>query len=111
MNERSLAAAMAPSFWAAAIWAGHFAVIYGFTAWACARGLTRTEWLGAGIVTWVVAAATGLAVVAAASLIARSCRRGRLREFTGWLGAALAVLVLVAVIWEAAPVLLLPPCG
>jgi hypothetical protein len=42
-----------------ALWALHFAALYGFTALACARGF-------AGAVPWVIAAAT-LAIAAAAT--------------------------------------------
>jgi uncharacterized protein (DUF697 family) len=85
------------------VWALHFGAIYGATAVACARGLPQFV---APAVGWsTVAASAALAVV-----IARGWRRRH--DFAHWLGAALAALALIAVLWEAVPVLLVrPPCG
>ena len=84
------------------IWALHFAAIYGATALACARGLPQ---LVAPAVGW----ATAAAVAALAVVLVRGYRRRQV--FERWLGAALAALALVAVAWEAIPVLVVPPCG
>lgn len=76
----------------AIVWAVHFAVIYGITALACARGQAR-------IVPWVIAIAT-IAGVAAAAVIALRARPRR-TEFASWLTAAVAAMAAVAMIWEA----------
>jgi hypothetical protein len=84
------------------VWGVHFAAIYGVTAVACARGLPQ---LVAPAVGWSTAAA----VAALAVILVRGWRRRHV--FEQWLGAALAALALVAVVWEAIPVLVVPPCG
>lgn len=84
------------------VWALHFAAIYGATALACARDLPQAV-LPAVVVATLAAAAALVAVVTRAW--------PRRAAFEHWLGAALAALALVAVLWEAIPVLLVPPCG
>lgn len=83
------------------VWALHFAAIYGFTALACARQLPAP-------VPWAVALAT-LAAAAGCLLILRQelARPG----FEAWLAAGLAALALLAIVWEALPVLMVPPCA
>jgi 1,4-dihydroxy-2-naphthoate octaprenyltransferase len=83
------------------VWAAHFAVVYGFTALACARGF-------GGASAWVVGAATLLAASAALAIIANN----REREFTRWISAAVAAAALVAIVWEGlAPMLVRHPCA
>jgi hypothetical protein len=84
------------------VWAAHFAAIYGVTAVACARGLPQ---LVAPAVGWATCAAVAALVV----ILVRGYRRRHV--FEQWLGASLAALALVAVVWEAMPVLVVvPPC-
>ena len=83
-------------------WAAHFAAIYGFTGLACARAWT-------GAVPWAVAGATLAAALACAFVIAAGMRRREV--FEAWLGAMLAAAALVAILWEALPVLLVPACA
>lgn len=78
-----------------AIWAGHFALIYGFTALACARSF-------AALVPWVVVPAS---IAAAAALAWLAIPRWR-----DTLTAGLAGLALIAIVWEASS-LLLPSCA
>jgi len=84
------------------VWALHFALIYGFTSLACARG-----WDGA--IPWTVASAT----LAAAAMIVVIMFKGMsdTAEFIQWMTSTVAALALVAIIWEGAPVLLVSPCG
>ena len=99
------------------VWATHFLTIYGFTALACAR-MGAAGWFDVDAVPWFVGAAT---LVAAAVLLvmiglaARDGRRGasspQLSGFVHWLSAAVASLGLLAVAWEALPVLLVPVCS
>jgi hypothetical protein len=85
-----------------AVWALHFSVIYGFAAIACARGFVQA-------VPWGIGAATLLAIVVIAGILLHSYpRRG---EFVDQMAAGLAALTLVAVLFQAAPVLWFPTCG
>ena len=100
------------------IWAAHFLVIYVFTALACARRFSHIEWLGIGIVPWMIGVAT-LAAIAATLIViwlalrdARaSTARNTISSFVPWMTAAFGGLALVAILWEALPVLLVPVCG
>lgn len=83
------------------VWALHFAAIYGYTAVACARNLP-------GTVPWAIALAT-LAGAIACLLIAGAELR-RWREFESWMTVGLAAAALLAIVWEALPVLVVPPC-
>ena len=74
------------------VWAVHFAVIYGVTAIACARG-------GARLVPWVIGAATLVGVVLTAAIVLRSYPRRD--DFAHWLAAALAGIAMLAMVWEA----------
>jgi hypothetical protein len=83
-------------------WALHFGAIYGATAFACARGDVR-------MVPWAIGLAT-LAAGAACVLVIAS-ELGRRTAFESWLAAALAGFALVAILWQALPVLVVPICG
>jgi hypothetical protein len=86
----------------AIVWGAHFAAIYGITALACARGL-------ASQVPWAIGIATIVAVGVLLFLIWISCKD--LSVFANWLGAAVAGLALLAIVWEAVAVLLVPACA
>lgn len=83
------------------VWALHFAAIYGVTALACSRGVP-------GIVPWAVAGATVIAVALAVAIVARSYPRRS--GFIDWMTAAVAGTALLAIAWEALPVLWVPVC-
>ena len=85
----------------AIVWALHFAAIYGLTALACARGFPSA-------VPWAIGIATALAAAAAAAIIALALRNP---DFAGWMAAAVAGLALLAIVWQAFPVLMLPACA
>jgi hypothetical protein len=100
------------------IWACHFGMIYSFTALACARGFWRLNWLGVGIVPWAIGAATLVAVSAASGITILSIRYAGERtaqenasRFVHWMTAAIGALALLAIVWQALPVLLVPTCG
>lgn len=82
------------------LWALHFALVYGFTAIACARGF-------AAAVPWIVGAATALAAALAIALIVANISS----EFTRWMTAALAAFALVAIVWEGIPAFIVPTCA
>jgi hypothetical protein len=83
------------------IWALHFGAIYGLTGLACARGWQEVVPPGVALAT-VVAAILALAV-----LVAGWRRRA---QFESWMTAGIAALALVAIVWEALPVLIVPIC-
>lgn len=101
------------------IWAVHFGVIYGLNALACARGFAELRWLGVGVVAWGIAIATvaALAAVLALTIAAvLNTRRPGVREdpashFLEWMTAAFGGCATVAIVWDALPVLLIPPCA
>ena len=83
-------------------WALHFTVVYGFTGLACARGLDRA-------VPWTVGIATLLAGAAACGLLALGLRRRA--GFEDGIAAGLAAFALLAILWEGASILVVPPCA
>ena len=82
------------------VWALHFAVIYGFTALACARGFGATA-------PWAVGAVTLVAAALAAVIMAKNFSR----EFTRWMSAAVAAAALVAILWEGLSAFMVPACA
>ena len=106
------------------VWAAHFLAIYVFTALACAR-LGTPGWYTPAAVPWFVGGATLLASLVLLWPIAAALRTAwharsqapaleqaqAPRDFVGWLSAALATLVLVAVLWETLALVWVPACG
>ncbi len=99
------------------IWAAHFLGIYIFTALACARRFAEASWLGIGVVPWVIGTATLAAAAATLVVIGLAVRdtrfstsRNNTSSFVPWMTAAFGGLALVAILWEALPVLLVPTC-
>jgi hypothetical protein len=102
-------------------WAVHFAFVYGFTAVACAKRITAANVLGIGVIPFVIGAATLLAWAAAGAVLwgalsrtvpSRSPRYGEVTEhFLHYTAAVIAVLSLVAIAWNALPVLVVVPCS
>ena len=84
------------------VWALHFAVVYGVTALACARGNAR-------LVPWVVGVATLLGVGFTAAIIARSYPRRD--DFAHWMAAAVAGVAMLAMVWEAIAAFVARSCG
>jgi hypothetical protein len=70
--------------------------IYGVTALACARGFPAA-------VPWAIGIATALALAAVIAIIIFNARE--------WMTAAVAALALLAIVWEAVPVLVVPACA
>ena len=84
------------------VWGLHFGAVYALTALACARDAPQT-------VPWTIGVAT---LVAALLLVVTILRQwSRRSDFNAWLTGTLAATALVAVAWEALPVLLVPPCA
>ena len=84
------------------IWVLHFMAIYGITALACARGMT-------GLVVPAIAVSTIAAGALAITVIVAGWRRRE--SFEHWLSATIGGLALLAIVFEALPVLILPVCG
>ena len=83
------------------VWALHFAVVYGFTALACARGFAHAA-------SWTVTVATGIAALLVVLILVKNFDR----EFTRWMSAALAGAALLAILWEGLTAFLVPnPCA
>jgi hypothetical protein len=87
----------------AMIWAAHFAVIYGLTALACARGF-------AALVAPAVMVGTLLALTAIALTLSPALRGRRAFAFEHTIAVGVAGLAAVAIVLEAVPVILIPAC-
>lgn len=108
------------------IWVLHFLFIYAFNTLACTRVFADTEILGYGSILVAVIIGTILAMSAAAFVLAFALFRiRRLSAGNGELvssavntdhflyvaTAGVAFISLVAILWNAIPVFLVPPCG
>ncbi|HZW11971.1 MAG TPA: hypothetical protein VFF81_02105 [Noviherbaspirillum sp.] len=100
-------------FAAPLVWALHFLAVYGAIGIICARRMHGLTLLGLDIASWVVAATT-VASVAAVFLLSLRGAAGQPPQdnasFTRWTGAALGVLSIIAIAWEAMAILLVPAC-
>jgi hypothetical protein len=99
------------------VWAAHFLAIYAFTASACARYVAMGAF-GVGVVAWFIGAVTAIAAAVLGVTIALALLDGRRSGshaapagFVHWLTAAIACLVLLAIVWEALPILFMPFCS
>ena len=93
-----------PALWMAfapLVWALHFTALYGVTAVACARGVSALI-PGAIVIATVVAMAAMLAIV-------KLAHRAR-DHFIRWISRSLAGLGVLAIVFEAVTVLLVPAC-
>jgi hypothetical protein len=88
-----------------AFWAAHFAVTYGFTAFACARQISA-------VVPWVVGSASAAALLALAAIAVRAgIRVSRTALLADHLALGLSGLAMLAVLWEASSLIWVPACG
>jgi hypothetical protein len=104
-----------------AIWAAHFGAIYAVNALGCERDWANWRPLGLPWVPVAIGALT-LAALLALLLVFRAARRrmapgpwdeGGEAEprFTAWFAAATAAYSALAVLFQAAPSLVVPACG
>ena len=103
------------------IWAAHFMFVYAATSLACARGFAHITVLGAGLVPFTVMLATCLALLAAGWVLLTALSwGGPLRgeastdagsAFIQHLTIALALIAMIAIVWNALPALVVSPCG
>ena len=88
-----------------ALWAAHFAVSYGFTAFACARQISAA-------VPWVVGAASAAVLLALAAIaVPAGIRVSRTALLADYLALGLSGLAMLAVVWEASSLIWVPACG
>ena len=113
MNTQRFDRAFLRLFAGPLVWAVHFLGVYGVVGIICARQLHGVAFSGLGIVSWVVAAATAVSIAAVVLLTLRDARRQLPHDnpsFTRWTSAALGLLSIVAIAWEAMAILLVPAC-
>ena len=92
------------------IWAVHFAMVYGFTALACALGLGETRWPWMSL-TVIIVAATAIALGATLVFVVGAVRAG-LASFENWMTAGVGAFAALAIVWEGlVPVFMVPPCS
>lgn len=96
------------------IWAADFLFIYVLAALACARGFAATEIAGVRLVPFAAMLATLLALAGTAAVMwsarqrtRRASDRDRPAEFVSFLVLALGALALLAIAWNALPVVML----
>ncbi|BBA33992.1 uncharacterized protein sS8_2038 [Methylocaldum marinum] len=99
------------------IWAAHFGIVYIATALVCARGFQELKWFGVGVVAWMVAIATTLAVGGILVVLVPAWRDLYRRSswsatpaFIDWMTVAFGALALLAIVWVTLPVMLVPIC-
>lgn len=89
---------------AATIWALHFGIVYGVTAFACPRDLEHG-------LAWAVGVATVVAAGSVLALIAHGIRGPRPRGAPQRVALGVAILALAAILWQAEPLLLQQRCA
>jgi hypothetical protein len=92
-----------------AVWAAHFFILYATEALACTGASPARS------VSWSAAIATAVACIGLAAFLIwqlqnKAHTRPDAARFLRHISVALAGLAMLAVIWTAAPVLLLTPC-
>jgi uncharacterized protein involved in cysteine biosynthesis len=120
-SSSRLAVEMLRMFAGLLLWTAHFGVIYGVTALVCARRLADVTILGLGLVPFTIAVTTLVALLAAGLVLAlavgdlRAARqtpeRDQTRVFLSAMTATVAGLAMVAIVWDALPVLIVPACA
>jgi hypothetical protein len=87
------------------LWAAHFTIAYGFTAFACARHL------GAAV-PWVVGVASVAALLALAAVaVPAGVRAAHTSQLHDFLALGLGGLAAIAVAWEASSLIWVPACA
>ncbi|WKK19320.1 hypothetical protein QQL45_08415 [Achromobacter insolitus] len=96
------------------IWLAHYLLIYPINAIACARHVLTDLWWGLPASSWIILAASLLALAGMAVIALHQYRRVRrhgLPPFHGGLTGMLCLLSAAAVAWETSAVFIAPPCG
>ena len=103
------------------IWGFHFLFVYGVNGLACARGGQGNGPIGSNVVPLIVALATAIAVLVAATILVVALRgRGpgiadepdpAVRDFWRFGAAVIAAFGIIAVTWTGLPALFIAPCA
>jgi hypothetical protein len=100
------------------LWAVHFTLIYAINAVACERGLEGATLVGLPWVPVLVVLATLLVLLPLGLLLRGAIGSLRVAEggeaepgFSRWFTAAASGYAILAVLFQAAPSLVLPACG
>jgi len=115
MGETRFLAALGQLLGGMIVWAACFAAAYGMAAYVCARGLGDETVLGIAILPFGLGAIT-LAALAATGLIALAAYRrpagtdAEPRRFLHSTALLVALLAIVAILWNGLPALLFAGC-
>lgn len=95
------------------IWGTHFVLIYGLLSVGCAAGWQALRLAGLDLIRLLLLLLTVLAVPPLVWLVFGGLRPPNAADSAGFgrrAGAGLALLSLIAVVWEALPLAALAPC-
>ncbi|MCV6904178.1 MAG: hypothetical protein NTT76_15855 [Achromobacter xylosoxidans] len=96
------------------IWLAHYLFIYAINATACAGHVPTAPWLGLAASSWIIVAASALALAGMGAVVLHQYRRVRERglpAFHARLTGLLCALCAIAIAWETLPVFTTSPCG
>lgn len=103
------------------IWAAHFTFLYAFNTLACMRSFAGAEIFGFSAVPFAVGMATLIAFAGAGGILISALAgdashkpaqgAANTDRFFNYTAAAIAVISLVAIIWNGWPAAIVPPCG
>ncbi|WP_119154660.1 hypothetical protein [Caldimonas tepidiphila] len=97
------------------LWALHFFALYVVVAAGCMRGWSDARWAGLPAVSLSLLVFSAAVLALMIAMLARSVRDSRHKPQGDPVIPALrlggGVLALVGVVWETAPLLMVPPCG
>jgi hypothetical protein len=96
------------------VWAALFLITYVFAAIACARGFPQTVWLGLSVVSLLLLLAAALALGALHAIARRADRlqdgiarrSDDTRRVVAQIALAVCALALIAIVWNALPLVL-----
>jgi len=96
------------------IWAGHFLFVYSFTGIVCARPSFQVEWMGISITVWIVSIAALLSIAAIGAIHVRMRKNlpsAGDPHFVPAMTCMLALLSVLAIVWETLPAFVVPSCA
>lgn len=92
------------------VWAGHFLFVYGVTGVMCAR----PAMLDASMGPWIVGSASLVCIAAIVAILVgmrKSVPRAGEPGFVPAMTCMLALLSVLAIVWETLPAFIVPICG
>jgi hypothetical protein len=103
------------------IWAAHFTFLYAFNTLACTRSFAGADVFGFSAVSFAVGLATLVALASSGAILISALASGASHKpaqgvantdrFLNYTAAMIAVISLVAIIWNGFPATVVPPCG